>query len=130
MKVLLEFMKRVADCFENDAYHGGVVRTDYGIIAVAALFEEHCRKKAKPFAYQDARNIAEDRRKWFFNEMLQCIFSADNLVKWRNIIMEPYHLIDAITTPTPDNMPNIYSPLHLMVDALAAKYVWSWISVV
>ena len=60
--MLLEFMKRVVDCFENDAYHGGVVRSDYGIIAVAALFEEHCRKNAKPFAYQDARSIAEDRR--------------------------------------------------------------------
>ena len=125
MKVLLEFMKRVADWLGNDTYHGGVARTDYGIITVAALFEEHCRKKAKPFAYYDARGINEDRRKWFFNEMLECIFSADNVIKWRNVITEPYHLIDTITTPTPDNMPNIYSPLHLMVDALAAKYVWS-----
>jgi len=33
----------------------GFPRTDYGIIADAALFEEHCRKKAKPFAYQDAK---------------------------------------------------------------------------
>jgi len=128
LKVLLDFMKRVADCFENDAYHGGVFRTDYGIIAVAAVFEEHCRKKAKPLAYQDARNIAEDRRNGFSMKcwtQLECIFSADNLVKWRNVITEPYHLIDTITTPTPDNMPNIYAPLHLMLDALAAKYVWS-----
>ena len=116
-------MKRAADWFENDATHGGIVRTDYSIIAVAALFEEHCRKKAKPFAYKEARGIAEDRRNWFFNEMLECIFSADNLVRWRNDITEPYHLIDTITTPTLNNMPNIYSPLHLMVDALAAKYV-------
>ena len=69
-------MKRAADWFENDATHGGIVRTDYSIIAVAALFEEHCRKKAKPFAYKEARGIAEDRRNWFFNEMLECIFSA------------------------------------------------------
>jgi len=69
MKVFLEVMKRVAEWFENEAYHGAVATgTDYGIIAVAALFEEHCHKRAQPFAYQDAKNIGEDRREWCFNE--------------------------------------------------------------
>ena len=41
---------------------GAVARTDYSIIAVAALFEQHCHKRAQPFAYQDATNVWEDRR--------------------------------------------------------------------
>jgi hypothetical protein len=102
---------------------GGIPRTDYGIIAAAALFEEHCRKRAKAFAYQDAKNIAENRREWVFNEMIECIFDAEKLAKWLKVIMEPYRLTNTVTTPTPHTLPNIYSPLHLMVDALAAKYV-------
>jgi len=105
----------------------GLARTDYGIIAIAALFEEHCHKRAQPFAYQDAKNIGEDRREWSFNETLECIFAADKLAKWRNIIMEPYRLVNTFTTPTPNTMSNICCPFHLMADALAAKYVWSQI---
>lgn len=125
MKAFLELMKRVAEWFEAEAYHGGVPRTDYGIIAAAALFDEHCRRKSKPFAYQDAKNMAENRREWIFKEMLECIFSDEHLPRWRKVIMEPYSLLNTVTSPTPHTRPNIYSPLHLMVEALTAKYVWS-----
>jgi len=61
--------------------HGGIPRMDCGMIAAAALFEEHCRKKSKRGAYPDGKNIEENQREWLFNERMDCIFAAHSLVK-------------------------------------------------
>ena len=124
MLLLLEFMERVAIRFDDEV-RSELIRKDHGMIEASALFEEHCRRGSKPFAYQNCKNIQKLRHDFLFEEMIDCMFVAANLVPWLNTITELYRLIETIPSPTSDKNPNIYSPLHLMVDALVAQYVWS-----
>ena len=101
-------------------------RSDLPVIAVAAIFEEHCRRLSQPMQYENCKKVNEGNRAFFFEEMKQIIFHPANFSRWLMVITTRYQNVTPgelnVSVP-PHGYPNIYSPIHLIVDSLASAYV-------
>jgi hypothetical protein len=100
-------------------------RGDLPKIGVAALFEEHCSKLATPLHYANCVKVSEERRRAFFEaEMKSTIFAAENFVPWLNRLLAWHlHLHEVQVYVSQSETGDIFSPVHLIVDALVSVYV-------
>jgi|SRR5947207_12150662 len=101
-------------------------RSDLAVIAVAAVFEEHCRRLSRPMQYENCKKVNEGNRKFFFEEMKQTIFHPTNLHRWLKMITARYQNVAPVELNvygSPQRCPNMYSPIHLIVDSLTSVYV-------
>lgn len=103
-----------------------VYRSDLVVIAVAAVFEEHCRRLSRPMQYENCKKIKEGNRAFFFEEMKQTIFHSANFHRWSKTIIARYQNVmpgELNVSISTHGYPNIYSPIHLIIDSLASVYV-------
>jgi len=91
----------------------GETRQDMGIMASATIFAQHCKGPRKPFAYLKRQKLEKRRQDFLMGEIVDYVFISNNLVCWLNHISHPYQLVETVTTPTEDERPNIFAPLHL-----------------
>jgi hypothetical protein len=118
MALFLNVMRSVAEEFDK-LYIAG----DLGIIATAAIFGEHCKQQRKPIAYSNAKKIEKGRQEFLMQETIKCLFIEENHARWLNNITHPLRQSHVVTIPTEEEPANIFSPLHLIVDALATRFV-------
>jgi hypothetical protein len=96
---------------------------DLGIIAAPAIFQEHCRQNRKPHRYQNAKKIEKSRQEFLMTETINGLFVAGNLVRWLNKITHPFQQNQVVAAPSAHAQPNIFSPVHLIVDAFSTRFV-------
>ena len=73
-------------------------------------------------AYQNLSKVQKDRR--MFDEVVSAVFEDGNRERWIDVLCAPFPQDVEVTCTTTKGKPNLLSPLHLIVDALAAKHVW------
>jgi len=66
----------------------------------------------------------EGRQEFLMQETIKCLFIEENHARWLNNITHPLRQSHVVTIPTEEEPANIFSPLHLIVDALATRFVW------
>jgi hypothetical protein len=118
MKFFLDLMNCVAENF-NTLPGTGDYRSDMGILAVAAMFEEHCGSKANILRYANCSKPAQRKKDFFVGEMVKAVFTPANLNRWCNRLLAFPLPEPPATVFTPQQCDaDIVSPLHLIVDAL------------
>lgn len=116
MKFFLDLMSRVAENFNTDK---GDYRSDMGILAVAAMFEEHCGSNANFLRYANCSKLAQRKKDFLVGEMVKTVFTPVNLNRWCNRLLA-FHLPEppASVFTSQQYDADIVSPVHLIVDAL------------
>src|SRR5271169_3864166 len=77
-------------------------------------------------AYQNLSKVQKDRRNFMFDETVSAVFEDGNRERWMDVLCAPFPQDVEVRCTTTKGKPNLFSPLHLIVDALAAKHVWSF----
>jgi hypothetical protein len=128
MKFFLDIMRIVAESFEELVSNNpSTYRDDLGVIATAGMFQEHCQQHHTFLRYNNIGSINGESRKFFASEWKNALFCTPVHQRWmERLLAWDLPQPTAQVYVSPDSAADIYSPVHLIVDALVSVYVWSY----
>ena len=120
-------MRIVAESFEELVLNNpSTYRNDLGVIATAVMFQEHCQQRHYFCCYYQIAGMKGESRKFFTSEWRNALFCTPVHQRWmERLLAWDLPLPTAQVYVSPDAAADIYSPVHLIVDALVSVYVWS-----
>jgi hypothetical protein len=128
MKFFLDIMRIVAESFEELVLNNpSTYRNDLGVIATAGMFQEHCHQRINFLRYFSIAWMKGESRKFFTSEWRNALFCTPVHQRWmERLLAWDLPQPTAQVYVSPDSAADIYSPVHLIVDALVSVYVWSY----
>ena len=121
-------MRIVAESFEELVLNNPSTYRNYlGVIATAVMFQEHCQQRHYFCCYYQIAGMKGESRKFFTSEWRNALFCTPVHQRWmERLLAWDLPLPTAQVYVSPDAAADIYSPVHLIVDALVSVYVWSY----
>jgi len=120
-------MRLVTEGFEECALNDpSFYNQDLGVIPTAGKFQEQSLKRPTFMHHKNCGSIRAERRKFFASQLKDAVFCTPNRQRWMEGFLGAQPLTPAQVRVSSSEMGDIYSPIHLIEDALVSVYVWSY----